>query len=39
MNDELVRKWKEVVVATFKAVSRHLPRELDNTAENLWSPG
>jgi hypothetical protein len=43
MNDELVRKWKEVVLAKFNAVFRHLPRELENIAENLnqdsWSPG
>jgi hypothetical protein len=35
VNDELERVWKEVVIATFKALSWNLPGETEENHEHL----
>jgi hypothetical protein len=37
MNDDIVRIWKEAVVAYFKVLSRHLPGGTDENHEELES--
>jgi hypothetical protein len=39
MNNELERKWEEVVVAYFKVLSQHLPGGTEENTKNLSIAG